>query len=123
MLPKGDIEHRLRGQKTAVAVNETKYAEIIKMAAARVNLGSSTRRFRTGQKIHIRRVLKCLDSMMLKTRPRLNPRGHHIYEFGVEITTLTCSIHIWAMTIRCLCTFIHIYSMPCSNFTTKAIAI
>ena len=42
------------------------YPEFIKMAAARVNLGSSTRvrHFRTGQKKYIWRVLKCLDPMM-----------------------------------------------------------
>ena len=64
------------------------YAEFIKMAAARVNLESSTRtrHIRTGQNIYIyiyiRRVL-CLDSMPLKTRSRLNTRGRHIYEFAV----------------------------------------
>ena len=47
----------------------------IKISAARVNLGSSTRtrHFRTGQKKYIRHVLKCLDSMLLR----------HIYEFDV----------------------------------------
>ena len=46
--------------------------------------GSSTRtrRFSTEQNKYIRRILKCLDSMLLKTRSRLNPRGCHIYEFG-----------------------------------------
>ena len=52
------------------------------MATAQVNLGSSTRtrRFRTGQKKCIRRVLKYLDSMLLKTRSGLNPRSRHIYD-------------------------------------------
>ena len=44
-----------------------------------------TRHFRTGQKKFIQRVLKCLEnaSMLLKTCSRFNPRGRHIYEFGV----------------------------------------
>ena len=63
------------------------------MVAARVNLESSTRtrRFRTGQKKYLRRVLKCLDSMLLRTSSRLNPRGRHIFEFGVcHCTSAIC---------------------------------
>ena len=79
--------------------NRYPICRIRKMAAARVNLESSTRtrRFREGQKKYIwwliRCVLSCLDSMLVKTRSRLNPRSRQIYEFVVFQTRNTNNVN------------------------------
>ena len=83
------IWHSHNLQTWSAVLWKGEYSEFIKIVAARVNLGSSTRtrRFRTGQKKYIRRVLKCFDSMLLKTCSRLNSRRCHIYFLGFVFST------------------------------------